>query len=63
MWVLLKISWISFYEYYDSKKLFNEIKNNWLRFDKALKKQKELLKKINEVKMGNKTPEQKQSSS
>ena len=45
MWVLLKISWISFYEYYDSKKLFNEIKNNWLRFDKALKNKKSCWKK------------------
>ena len=30
---------VSFYEYYDSKELFNEIKNNRLRFDEALKKQ------------------------
>ena len=36
---------VSFYEYYDSKELFNEIKNNRLRFDEALKNQKELLKK------------------
>ena len=36
---------VSFYEYYDSKELFNEIKNNRLRFDEAPKKQKELLKK------------------
>ena len=48
----------SFYEYYDSKELFNEIKNNRLRFNDALKKQKELLKKINEVKIGRKTFEQ-----
>ena len=32
---------VSFYEYYDSKELFNEIKNNRLRFDEALKKQKD----------------------
>ena len=50
---------VSFTEYYDSKELFNEIKNNGLKFDDALKRQKELLKKINEVKMGNKTLEQK----
>ena len=36
---------VSFYEYYDSKELFNEIKNNRLRFDETPKKQKELLKK------------------
>ena len=36
---------VSFYEYYGSEELFNEIKNNRLRFDEALKNQKELLKK------------------
>ena len=49
---------IRFYEYMNSKELFDEIKDNWLRFDDALKKQKELLKKINEVKMGKITSEQ-----
>ena len=37
---------VSFYEYYDSKELFNEIKNNRLRFDEALKKQKDEKKQI-----------------
>ena len=45
---------VNFYEYYDSKELFNEIKNNPLRFSDALKKQEELLKKINGVKIGKK---------
>ena len=45
---------VTFYEYYDSKELFNETKNNELRFSDALKKQKELLKKINELKIGKK---------
>ena len=49
---------VRFYEYMNSKELFNEIKDNWLRFDDALKKQKELPKKINEVKMGKTTSEQ-----
>ena len=49
---------VRFCEYMNSKELFNEIKDNWLRFDDALKKQKELLKKINEVKMGKTTSEQ-----
>ena len=31
---------VSFYEYYDSKELFNEIKNIRLRFDEALKNRK-----------------------
>ena len=50
---------VSFCQYMDSKELFDEIKNNQLRFDDALKKQKELLKKINEVEMDRKTFEQK----
>ena len=29
---------VNFYEYYDSKELFNVIKNNRLRFSDALKK-------------------------
>ena len=33
---------ISFYEYMDSKELFNKIKNNQIKFDDALKKQKKL---------------------
>ena len=49
---------VNFYGYYDSKELFNEIKDNQLKFDDALKKQKELLNKINEVKIGTKTSEQ-----
>ena len=43
----------------DSKELFSEIKNNRLKFDDALKKQEGLFKKINEVKIGKKTLEQK----
>ena len=50
---------VSFYEYMDSKELFSEIKNNRLKFDDALKKQEGLFKKINEVKIGKKTLEQK----
>ena len=49
---------VSFYQYIDSKELFDEIKDNQLRFDDALKKQKELLKKINKVEMDRKTFEQ-----
>ena len=51
---------VGFYEYYDSKQRFHEIENNRLRFDETLKIEKELLNKINEVKMGNKFPEQNQ---
>ena len=37
---------VSFYEYMDSMKLFNEIENSRVRLHDALKKQKKLLKKI-----------------
>ena len=36
---------VRFHEYMDSKELFEKITNNGLRFDDALKKQRELLKK------------------
>ena len=50
---------VSFYEYIDSKGLFNKIKHNQIRFSEAKKKQKDFLKKLNEVKIGKKTDEQK----
>ena len=49
---------VSFYQYIYFMKRFNEIKNNQVRFDDALKKHKELLKKLNEVKTERKTFEQ-----
>ena len=42
-----------------SKELFNKIRNNQIKFDDALKKQKNVLSKLNDVKMGKKTFEQK----
>ena len=51
---------VNFNEYYDSKQLFNGIKNQHIKFDDELKKQKVLLKKVNEVKIGKKTPKQKE---
>ena len=42
------------------RELFAELKDNLLRTDEALIKQQELLKKINEVKIGNKILEQKE---
>ena len=35
---------VSFYEYMDSKELFDEIKNNRLRFDDALENRRSYLK-------------------
>ena len=45
---------VNFYEYMDSKELFNAIKNYRISFDDALKKQNELLNKISNVKIGKK---------
>ena len=45
---------VSFYKYMYSKELFRKIINNRLKFDDVLQRQEELLKKINEVKIGKK---------
>ena len=37
---------VSFYEYMDSKELFNKIRNGQIKIDDALKKQEDFLKKI-----------------
>ena len=44
----------------DSKKLFNAIKNNQIKFTEVKNKQNNFLKKLNEVKMGKKTLKQKE---
>ena len=51
---------VSFYEYKDSKKLFNMIKNSQIKFSDVINKQNKFLKKLNEVKMGKKTIGQKE---
>ena len=50
---------VSFYEYMDSKELFNAIKNNQIRFNDVLKRQDGFLNKLSDAKMGKKTLEQK----
>ena len=50
---------VSFYEYTDSKELFNKLKDNHISFSDAQKKQEDFLKKLNKVKIGNKNNEQK----
>ena len=50
---------VSFYEYMDSKELFNAIKNSQIKFSEANNKQNEFLNKLNEVKIGKKTTKQK----
>ena len=47
-----------FYENMDSKEPFNELKDNGIGFNDAQENKKELLKKINEVKIGGKNSEQ-----
>ena len=54
---------VRFYEYKDSKKLFNMIENSQIKNSEAKNKQNNILKKLNEVKMGNKTIEQRQTIS
>ena len=51
---------VSFYEFMNSKELFDRLKNNRIRFDDALKKQKLFLNKLSDVKIGKKTFEQKE---
>ena len=46
----------------DSKELFDKLKNGQLKYDDALKRQEGFLKKLNEVKIGKKTDEQKEVS-
>ena len=45
---------VSFYEYRDSKELFNTMKNNQIGFDEAMKKQNEFLNKLINIKIGKK---------
>ena len=45
---------VRFYEYKDSKELFNAIKNNQIKFSEVENKQNNFLTKLNEVKMGKK---------
>ena len=51
---------VSFYECKDSKELFNAIKNNQIKFSEVKNKQNEFLNKLNNIKIGKKTDEQKE---
>ena len=48
----------TFYEYKDSKELFNAIKNNQITLDDAIKRQNEFLNKVSNIKIGKTTAEQ-----
>ena len=51
---------VSFYEYMDSKELFNTMKNNEIQFNEVKNKKNEFLNKLCNIKIGKKTPEQKE---
>ena len=50
---------VSFYEYMDSRELFNAIKNNKIKFSYVKNKQNEFLNKLTNIKIGSKNTEQK----
>ena len=52
---------VSFYEYMDSKELFNAIKNSQIKFSEVKNKQNEFLNKLKIIKIGKKTVEQKEA--
>ena len=45
---------VSFYEYMDSKELFNAIKNNQIKFSEVKNKKNEFLNKLSNIKIGKK---------
>ena len=49
---------VSFYEYRDSKELFNAIRDNKIGFSEAKNKQNDFLSKLINIKIGRKTLEQ-----
>ena len=52
---------VSFYEYKDSKELFNAIKDNQINFDDAVKWQNKILNKLSNIKIGKKSTKQKET--
>ena len=51
---------VSFYEYMDSKELFDTIISNQIKFNEVKNKQNEFPNKLNNIKIGKKTPKQKE---
>ena len=45
---------MNFYEYMNSKELFNAIKNDQIKFSKVKNKQNEFLNKLSNIKIGKK---------
>ena len=52
---------VSFYEYMDSKELFNVIKNSPIKFSEVKNKQNEFLEQLNNIKIGKKNAQQKET--
>ena len=52
---------VSFYEYKDSKELFNAIKNNQIKFSEVKNKQNEFLNKVSNIRIGKKTKQKKEA--
>ena len=53
---------INFSEYMDSKKVFNAIKNNHIKFSEVKNKQNEFLHKLNNIKAGKKNYQTKRNN-
>ena len=53
---------VSFYEYKDSEELLNAIRNNQIKFRVVKNKQNEFLNKLNNIKIGKKSIEQKKKN-
>ena len=51
---------VNFYEYMDSKELFNAIKNDQIKFSEVKNRQNEFLNKLSNIKIGKKTTKQKE---
>ena len=51
---------VNFYEYIDSKELFNATKNSQIKFSEVTNKQNDFLNKLSDIKIGKKIPEQKE---
>ena len=51
---------VSFYEYTNSKELFNAIKNSRIKFSEVKNKQNEFLNRLSNIKIGKKTLKQKE---
>ena len=53
---------VSFYEYMDSKELFNAIRDNKIGFSEAKNKQNDFLNKLTNIKIGKKNSQTKRNN-